>query len=129
MPAKGKSKGKDDHYREQEALPNKGKGKGKVKKIHPSTEERTKRKWEPEEAIPRRKGALRTPMAHRRGHINPNKLFKFVRAFPGIWKEHLRAHVQEFKEAKGDMSTWEIPSQAKSDQHIWGFLPYKQVDW
>ena len=90
-----------------------------------------KRKWEEDKRLTPRlvknpygddPAQVRTPYAHRRGHVNPNKLFKFVRAFPGIWKQRLSQEVPAFKAAKVKVHTWETApalQQSREQMRKW----------
>ncbi len=84
--------------------------------------EKRKRKWEAgalqllPRSVPNPSGppdVWRTPMAHRRGHVNPNKLFKMVRNFPSIWKAHMTKHEKDFKDAKLAVGAWLTPGEMR----------------
>ena len=97
----------------------KGNGKGGGKKLYPSTEDRTKHKWE-KPVTARVVNKFRTPFAHRRGHMNPNKIFKFVRNLPAVWKTALgeEQHMKDFKAAKAKLSHWEDVHKAGNAQNL-----------
>ena len=99
---------------EDGAWPAKGTSKGRGKGGKAVRLEDRKRKWK-KDVVPQVVGQFRTPCAHRRGHMSPKTIGKFVRGLPAVWKVALDEAMSDFKTAKVNLSLWDCnPDQAGS---------------